>query len=94
MVFRFQNIPKYLDPSYKMDLDLRDCFGRETPRLTTKEISRTLLVILDPNSLIIFKLQTYMHDKGVDVLLRICQLQFYFCVFNINGTHKRTGSFV
>ena len=27
-LFSFQNNPKYLDPSYKMDLDLQDCFGR------------------------------------------------------------------
>ena len=26
--FSFQNIPKNLDPSYKMDLDLWDCLGR------------------------------------------------------------------
>ena len=26
--FSFQNNPKYLDPSYKMDLDLLDCLGR------------------------------------------------------------------
>ena len=27
-VFSFQNNPKNLDPSYKMDLDLWDCLGR------------------------------------------------------------------
>ena len=26
--FSFQNIPKNLDPSYKMDLDIWDCWGR------------------------------------------------------------------
>ena len=26
--FPFQNNPKYLDPPYKMDLDLWDCLGR------------------------------------------------------------------
>ena len=26
--FSFQNNPKNLDPSYKMDLDLLDCLGR------------------------------------------------------------------
>ena len=26
-IFYFQNNPKDLDPSYKMDLDLWDCFG-------------------------------------------------------------------
>ena len=26
--FLFQNNPKDLDPSYKLDLDLLDCFGR------------------------------------------------------------------
>ena len=28
-----QNNPKDLDPSYKMDLDFWDCFGREKPIL-------------------------------------------------------------
>ena len=27
-IFSFQNNPKDLDPSYKMDLDLWDCLGR------------------------------------------------------------------
>ena len=27
-IFSFQNNPKNLDPSYKMDLDLWDCLGR------------------------------------------------------------------
>ena len=27
-IFSFQNSPKDLDPSYKMDLDLWDCLGR------------------------------------------------------------------
>ena len=27
-LFSFQNNPKDLNPSYKMDLDLYDCFGR------------------------------------------------------------------
>ena len=27
--FIFLNNPKYLDPSYKMDLDIWDCFGRK-----------------------------------------------------------------
>ena len=27
--FSFQNNAKYLDPSYKTDLDFRDSFGRE-----------------------------------------------------------------
>ena len=29
-VFPFKTNPKNLDPSYKMDLDIWDCFGRET----------------------------------------------------------------
>ena len=29
-VFPFQNNPKTLDPSYKMDLEFWDCFGRES----------------------------------------------------------------
>ena len=29
--FSFQNNPKNLDPSYKMDLDLWDCLGRVKP---------------------------------------------------------------
>ena len=24
-----QNIPKKLEPSYKMDIDIKDCFGKE-----------------------------------------------------------------
>ena len=28
-VFPFQNIPKYLDLTYKTDLDFLDCFGKE-----------------------------------------------------------------
>ena len=31
--FRFENNLKDLDPSYKMDLDLCDCFERENPIL-------------------------------------------------------------
>ena len=27
-IFSFQNNPKNLDPSFKVDLDLRDCLGR------------------------------------------------------------------
>ena len=34
----FLNNPKDLDPSYKMDLDLWDCFGRKNLRLLTEEI--------------------------------------------------------
>ena len=29
-IFSFENNLKYLDPSYKMDLDLLDCFERKT----------------------------------------------------------------
>ena len=32
------NNPKDLDPSYKMDLDLWDCFERKNLRLITEEI--------------------------------------------------------
>ena len=31
MCFLFQNNPKDLGPSYKINLDLKDCFGREKP---------------------------------------------------------------
>ena len=34
----FLNNPKDLDPSYKTDLDLWDCFGRKKLRLITEEI--------------------------------------------------------
>ena len=34
----FLNNPKDLDPSYKMDLDLWDCFGRKKLRLIIEEI--------------------------------------------------------
>ena len=33
----YQNNPKNLDPSYKMDLDFWDCFGREKVCLMTEE---------------------------------------------------------
>ena len=32
-VFLFQNSPKNPDPSYKMDLDFCDCFGKKTKEL-------------------------------------------------------------
>ena len=32
------NNPKDLDPSYKMDLDFWDCFGRKILHLITEEI--------------------------------------------------------
>ena len=35
-VFPFQNNPKDLDPSYKMDLDLWDCLGSVKTRITAK----------------------------------------------------------
>ena len=34
-LFPFKNSPKNLDPSYKMDLDFWDCFGRENPHLNS-----------------------------------------------------------
>ena len=37
-VLPFLNNPKDLDPSYKMDLDLWDCFGRKKLCLITEEI--------------------------------------------------------
>ena len=37
-VLPFLNSPNDLDPSYKMDLDFWDCFGRKKLRLITKEI--------------------------------------------------------
>ena len=33
-ILPFLNNPKDLDPSYKMDLDLWDCFGREKKSLS------------------------------------------------------------
>ena len=39
-VFPFQNNPKNLDPSYKMDLEFWDCFGRTKTHLIT-EIHKT-----------------------------------------------------
>ena len=41
--FSFQNIPKDLDPSCKMDLDLWDCFGRV--KIGKAKFHRTDLVI-------------------------------------------------
>ena len=37
-ILPFLNNPKDLDPSYKMDLDLWDCFGRKKLCLITEEI--------------------------------------------------------
>ena len=37
-ILHFLNNPKDLDPSYKTDLDLWDCFGRKKLRLITEEI--------------------------------------------------------
>ena len=37
-ILPFLNDPKDLDPSYKTDLDLLDCFGRKKLRLITEEI--------------------------------------------------------
>ena len=37
-VLPFQNNLKDLDPSYKTDLDLWDCFGRKKIRLVSEEI--------------------------------------------------------
>ena len=34
--FPFQNNPKYLDPSYKTDLDIWDCFGKGKTDLKAK----------------------------------------------------------
>ena len=36
-VLPFLNNPKDLDPSYKMDLDFQDCFGRKKLHLIAKE---------------------------------------------------------
>ena len=38
LILPFLNNPKDLDPSYKMDLDLWDCFGRKKLHLITEEI--------------------------------------------------------
>ena len=52
MMFCFQNNPKNLDPSSKMDLEFldclmdlefRDCFGREKPSLITEKYGVLLL---------------------------------------------------
>ena len=40
----FLNNPEDLDPSYKMDLDLWDCFGRKKTCLITEEIRYLCLV--------------------------------------------------
>ena len=43
-IFSFQNNPKNLDPSYKTDLDLWDCFRKGKTRIIAKFL-RTDLVI-------------------------------------------------
>ena len=42
--FSFQNNPKTLDPSYKMDIDPWDCLGRVKTHITAK-LYRTDLII-------------------------------------------------
>ena len=44
--FSFQNNPKNLDPSNKMDLDLWDCLGRVKPVLQQNCIGLILLFVL------------------------------------------------
>ena len=44
--FSFQNNPKNLDPSYKMDLDLWDCLGRVKPVLQQNCIGLILSFVL------------------------------------------------
>ena len=44
----FQNNPKDLDPSFKMDLDLWDCFGRKKLHLIIEEIRLLKMVSGDP----------------------------------------------
>ena len=36
--FLFENNAKYVDLSFTMDLDFRNCFGSENPHLITEEI--------------------------------------------------------
>ena len=36
IIFSFQNNPRNLDPSYKMDLDLWDCFRKGKTRIIAK----------------------------------------------------------
>ena len=43
-VFSFQNNAKNLDPSYKMDLDLRYCLGKGKVRITAKFCMTDLVV--------------------------------------------------
>ena len=38
--FHFQNNPENLEPSYKMDLDFLDCFGKENPSHSMLQIRR------------------------------------------------------
>ena len=45
IVFYLQNNPENLDPSYKMDLDLWDCFGRVNLNFIAELHIRTDLVI-------------------------------------------------
>ena len=44
--FSFQNNPKKLDPSYKMDLDLWDCLGRVKPVLQQNCVGLIWLFVL------------------------------------------------
>ena len=56
--FYFQNNPKNLDPSYKMDLDLWDCLGR-------------VKVVLQQHFIGLIKLFVFSLDRGNPVLLSL-----------------------
>ena len=46
MRFTFLNDPKDIDPSYKMDLDLWDCFGKKKLHLITEETEEGIFIVI------------------------------------------------
>ena len=60
--FSFQNNPKNLDPSYKMDIDLSDCLGR-------------IKVILEQNFMGLLNFNLYIcTGRAVTNVVRTCGL--------------------
>ena len=66
--FNFLNNPKDLDPSYKMDLDLRDCFRREK----TLSYNRRNTVLYQYNSkhkFAVASIQERLYTRVIQILI-------------------------
>ena len=78
MIFPFQDNLKDVDPSYKMDLDLGDCFGKEKPHFIAE--------LHKPDLHICSKLHLITKETYRGFLLFLGEYQIYFikCVENIS----------